>query len=249
VLSTGDPEKNRRFMQEHGVRCPVLLQRQMEVASTYRVSGTPIGYLIDEGGRITSEMAIGAQALLTLSQATAPAAPVNGKKTPQGNRTLADSKLTRDGLRAGTSAPEFSLPLIPSGEVSLAGYRGKRLLLVFSDPHCGPCQVLAPRLEEVHRRRSDLEILMISRGDREENLAKLREHGLSFPVALQKQWEISLKYGMFATPIGYLIDKAGIITRDVAVGSDAILELASHARDLTGSNNSPSNRKETVKAH
>ena len=30
---------------------------------------------------------------------------------------------------------------------------------------------------------------------------------------MQKQWEISLKYGMFATPIGYLIDERGIVVQ------------------------------------
>ena len=28
---------------------------------------------------------------------------------------------------------------------------------------------------------------------------------------LQKQWEVSLQYAMFATPIGYLIDEQGIL--------------------------------------
>jgi hypothetical protein len=42
---------------------------------------------------------------------------------------------------------------------------------------------------------------------------------------LQKQWEVSLKYGMFATPIGYLIDERGILASDVAVGVGPILVL------------------------
>ena len=43
---------------------------------------------------------------------------------------------------------------------------------------------------------------------------------------LQKQWEISLQYGMFATPIGYLVDEQGILASDVAVGVEPILALA-----------------------
>jgi hypothetical protein len=43
---------------------------------------------------------------------------------------------------------------------------------------------------------------------------------------MQKQWEISLKYAMFATPIGYLIDEQGTILKDVAVGVGPILALA-----------------------
>ena len=66
---------------------------------------------------------------------------------------------------------------------------------------------------------------MISRGEPKENRAKVKEHGLTFPVVLQQQWEISRRYAMFATPIAYLIDEAGVIAHDVAVGTDAILEL------------------------
>jgi hypothetical protein len=44
------------------------------------------------------------------------------------------------------------------------------------------------------------------------------------------QWEISRRYAMFATPIAYLIDEAGIIARDVAVGVEPILALMAKAK-------------------
>jgi hypothetical protein len=58
------------------------------------------------------------------------------------------------------------------------------------------------------------------------NRVKVAEHGLTFPIVLQKHWELSREYGMFATPMGYLIDEQGIIAAEVAVGGDAILALA-----------------------
>jgi peroxiredoxin len=70
---------------------------------------------------------------------------------------------------------------------------------------------------------------MVSRGDPAANRAKVAEQGLTFPVVLQKHWEISRAYGMLAAPIGYLVDEQGVIERDVAVGGDAILELAKPA--------------------
>jgi hypothetical protein len=66
---------------------------------------------------------------------------------------------------------------------------------------------------------------MISKGEPKENRAKVKEHGLTFPVVLQQQWEISRRYAMFATPIAYLVDETGLIVRDVAVGTDVILGL------------------------
>jgi hypothetical protein len=67
---------------------------------------------------------------------------------------------------------------------------------------------------------------MIGRGDPEANRLKAQQLGLGFPVALQRTWEISKEYGIFATPVGYLIDERGLIETHVATGVDAILALA-----------------------
>jgi hypothetical protein len=70
---------------------------------------------------------------------------------------------------------------------------------------------------------------MISRRDAAINRGKVRALRLTFPVVLQKHWVISLLYGMFVTPIAYLIDEQGIIAADVASGADAIQALMSGA--------------------
>ena len=67
---------------------------------------------------------------------------------------------------------------------------------------------------------------MISRRDMEATRAKAASLGLNFPIVMQKQWEVSLQYGMFATPIAYLIDEQGVLLGDVAVGVGPILALA-----------------------
>ena len=66
---------------------------------------------------------------------------------------------------------------------------------------------------------------MISKGEPKENRAKAKEHGLTFPIVLQQQWEISRRYAMFATPIAYMVDPAGVISHDVAVGVESIRTL------------------------
>ena len=147
------------------------------------------------------------------------------------NRSLARSKIKRDGLKAGTPAPDFDLPRLDGkGNLSLADLRGRQVLLVFSSPHCGPCNTLAPQLEKFHREHPELEVVMISKGEPSENRAKVKEHRLTFPIVLQQQWEISRRYAMFATPIAYLIDEQGIIVHDVAAGADAIQALFAQAQ-------------------
>ena len=143
-----------------------------------------------------------------------------------GNRSLTRSKIKRDGLKAGTPAPEFRLPRLDGGDdLALSDLHGKRVLLVFSSPNCGPCNGLAPELEKFHRACPEIEVVMISRGEPKENRAKAREHGLTFTIVLQQQWEISRRYAMFATPIAYLIDENGVIAEEVAIGVEPIVAL------------------------
>ena len=195
-----------------------------------------------------------------------------------GNRSVTRSRIKRDGLEVGTPAPDFHLPRLDGrGELSLGELRGQRVLLVFSDPHCGPCNALAPELEKFHRTALTREpevgrvtpwapqsdetfqngahgvtrptltslpaVLMISCGEPKDNRAKVKEHGLTFPIVLQQRWEISRRYALFATPVAYLIDEAGIISHDVAVGVEPILELISRTtnpvRELATAVDSP----------
>lgn len=243
IITTGAVEANRQFFSEHPVTCPVLLQKDGEVATAYQANGTPCGYLVDAEGKIASELAMGGEAVLALASGKAQSAKQkaemesgllgpdagngNGREDRFSKRSLAQSKLKRDGLPAGTAAPEFCLPRLDGGELSLSELRGKLVLLVFSSPHCGPCNTLAPKLQKFHRKHPDLELVMVSKGEPSENRAKVKEFALTFPVVLQQQWEVSRQYAMFATPIAYLIDEAGVIMRDVAVGSDAIADLLS----------------------
>jgi peroxiredoxin len=236
VITTGRAEENRKLIEQHGIRCLVLLQEQMEVATQFRAQGTPMGYRIDAAGRIASELGIGAETLLKLADLSAPLSKPKqrggGSDPPHGKEadpSLARSRLNRSGLKAGAEAPEFQLPRIDGGELSLSELRGERVLLVFSDPDCGPCDAVAPGLEELHRQRRDLHVLMVSRRDAEATRSKAARLGLTFPIVMQRQWEISLKYAMFATPIGYLIDERGILASEVAVGVDPILSLADAA--------------------
>lgn len=233
VITTGGIEANRELVEKHGIQCMVLLQEQMEVASKYRAQGTPMGYRIDAEGRIASELAVGAEPLLALAEHAPRRESLRRSQKHKSHKgkdpdpSLARSRLNRSGLKAGATAPEFTLPRIDGGELSLLDLRGGRVLLVFSDPNCGPCDALAPRLQEMHRERPDLQIVVISRRDAEATRAKANSLGLTYPIVMQKQWEVSLQYGMFATPIGYLIDEKGVLLNDVAVGVEPILALVS----------------------
>lgn len=131
------------------------------------------------------------------------------------------------------------------GTVSLRQYRGRKLLLVFSDPHCGPCDQLAPHLVRLYREQWEqreqrehghdgLDLLLVGRGDLAENRRRAEEHGFEFPVAVQRGWELSRRFGIFETPVGFLIDENGTLAEGVARGIEEILALAPQAQVEAG---------------
>jgi peroxiredoxin len=143
-------------------------------------------------------------------------------------RPLTESRIEREGRRAGSPAPSFTLPDLDGRTVSLDQYRGRRVLLVFSDPRCEPCEALFPELVRFESEQNDsaVAVIMVGRGEAEMNRRKSHDYGVKFPVVLQRHWELSAEYGNFVTPSAFLIGADGVIERNVAIGVNDILALA-----------------------
>lgn len=237
LVTSGEAEEERKLAREHGLECPILLQERGDHRAglpAFAHHGTPVAYLLDADGKVAEPLAVGSQSVPALARRAVNADPANTENTKKrlpGERPLSESRIEREGLKPGTPAPNFELPEVRGGKVSLAAHRGRKVLLVFSDPDCAPCEQLAPHLVRLHEehRNNGLDLLLVGRGDPEENRRKAEEHGFEFPVLLQHRWEISLRYGIFATPVGFLIDENGVITERVAKGVDQILALAPSA--------------------
>jgi hypothetical protein len=76
-----------------------------------------------------------------------------------------------------------------------------------------------------------LGVILVGRGNAEENHRKAAQHGFEFPVLIQdRKWKVSNEYGILATPVAFLIGENGDIARDAAVGRDAILALIRDGR-------------------
>jgi peroxiredoxin len=227
LVAHSDAESNRLLSDRHSLRCSILLQEHSDTIEAFRGLGTPAAYLLDEEGRVDEPLAVGAIEVPALAQRAA-----HGRKRLGSERTLDESRIERSGLSAGSRAPSFALPDLAGTTVSLDDYLGRKVLLVFVDPHCGPCDGLAPQLVHLHEenRADGMVVMLVGRGDLEENRSKAEQSGIDFPYVLQERWKLSKQYGIFATPVGFLIDEQGMIAHEVAVGPDQIIALAREQR-------------------
>ncbi|HEV2121352.1 MAG TPA: TlpA disulfide reductase family protein, partial [Chloroflexota bacterium] len=134
---------------------------------------------------------------------------------------------TTAGLPVGTTAPAFSLSALEGETVTLDRLRagGKPVVLVFTDPGCGPCLALMPEIGRWQQNHGQsLTLALVSRGTREANAAEVREHGIS-RVLLQQDREVAQAYQSIATPSAVLIHPDGTIGAPTALGSEAIRSL------------------------
>jgi len=203
LISSGDSGELRSLADEHDWKFDVLVEDpDWRAFKAYEPVGTPSAYLVDAEGKIAAPLVIGAPAVIQLAESTS--APVQGSNGGSAEKEASavdrarraglrasgteQSRIRRNGLEAGTPAPNLVLPDVDCELHSLADYQGRRVLLVFSDVSCGPCDALAPELVQLARARDDLQVVMVSRGGADANRQKTAQHGYPFPVLLQKSW-------------------------------------------------------------
>lgn len=206
VVSTGDVEANRAM----GLRSPVLLEPAFEVGNSFGATGTPSAILVDDEGRIASQLAVGAPAVLALLGAEAQSAATNGAGPT--------------AATVGDPAPPVELPDTDGRETRLADFRGRDVLLLFWNPGCGFCGQMLDDLRSWDARRpvGVPELLVVSTGTAE----AAHEMGLSSRVLLDPSFSVAAKFGANGTPMAVLVDAEGRIASDVAAGADAVFALA-----------------------
>jgi peroxiredoxin len=128
------------------------------------------------------------------------------------------------GLPVGTQAPGFALPTLSGETTTLQALRalGKPVVVIFSDPGCGPCTALLPEIGRWQREHATkLVVALISRGTVEANRPKASEYGLTH-VLLQQDREVAQAYQASGTPSAVLVRPDGTIGSTLAQGADAI---------------------------
>lgn len=131
------------------------------------------------------------------------------------------------GLPIGAKAISFDLPKVDAGSVTLGNLLagGKPLLLVFTDPKCGPCNSLLPEIASWQQSlAADVNIALVSAGEGDTNRAKAVEHGLR-NVLTDRDRKVAGKYKAFGTPSAVIVRGDGTIGSYIVGGADSIRQL------------------------
>lgn len=153
---------------------------------------------------------------------------MSGQKTLQRSSPRSENRRNvRSGLPIGALAPTFNLPDLSGTTVTLEKLqtKGRNILLVFSDPKCGPCINLMPRIAEWQKRHSDtLSLVVVSRGGLEANQVGALKHGLT-NLLIQRDREVAMAYEAYGTPSAVLVLPDRRIGSRLASGIDGVSEL------------------------
>ena len=133
----------------------------------------------------------------------------------------------RAGLAIGAPAPSFTLDDLDGRPVSLDQLRaaGKPVVLVFSDPDCGPCRALLPDLLSWQSEHAaEMTLAVVSRGTAEAHRDSWNGNGPRH-VLLQHDREVAQVYRAHATPTAVVVGADGTIGSPPAPGAGAIRAL------------------------
>jgi thiol-disulfide isomerase/thioredoxin len=162
---------------------------------------------------------------------------------------LGQPSALKAGLPIGYPAPSFRLDDLHGEPLSLDDLLAdaKPLLLLFTNPNCGPCQALLPevgRWKQEHGAK--LSIALVSEGSAADNRAKMAELGMA-KVLLQQKREVADIYQAWGTPAAVLIRPDSTVGSMLAEGADAIRALVTQCAG--GALTHPSIAAPTAAAH
>jgi len=131
------------------------------------------------------------------------------------------------GLPVGTPAPEFEVAGADGRPMTLAGLlsAGRPLLLVFTDPDCGPCQSLLPDFASWQAEHAGrFTAALISRGSVAANAASVGRYELAH-LGVQRDREVAVAYAYAGTPSAVAVAADGRIASQVTAGPDGVRAL------------------------
>ncbi|GGH85204.1 peroxiredoxin [Pullulanibacillus pueri] len=122
---------------------------------------------------------------------------------------------SKNTVKVGDTAENFTLKNLDGRSVSLNDLRGKGVMLNFWGSWCKPCEEEMPYIEAAYKQKPDnVEIYGINVGDSNLVAQKFMERvGATFPTLLDHNKDITHAYTLSETPTTFFIDKNGTIKK------------------------------------
>jgi len=132
-----------------------------------------------------------------------------------------------EGLPIGAQFPEFELPAVDGGTITLADIKagGKPTLFLFVSPTCTPCKAMVPEFEQWQKDLDEkVRLVFVSNGKTDANVEKF---GGESPkqILLQKDRELAESVKAQWTPTAVLMDAGGRVASHATAGDTAIRAL------------------------
>ena len=231
LVSGGTSEANEAKFGSSGLR-HVLLQKDREISEAYQAYGTPAMVLVGSDGSIGSPVIGGRDAIRALmARVGAAQAPLAANGHRELNVVAADGNGAHHGAhsnghsRIGEAAPAVSLSDLDGKQTSLSALPSlSTRMLLFWNPGCHFCQGMLDDLKawEASRSVGSSMLLLVSTGSVEAN----RALGLRSTILLDAGFETGRAFGASGTPSAVLVDEHGRLASEIAVGSAAVMALA-----------------------
>jgi cytochrome c biogenesis protein CcmG, thiol:disulfide interchange protein DsbE len=132
------------------------------------------------------------------------------------------------------AAPDFTLDRIGRpGELSLASFKGKAVILNFWASWCGPCRDEVPRLEAAWKRlhSKGLVVLGIDYDDLSGDARSfMRRYGMTYPAVHDGRKKTVAAYGVTGVPETYFVNRQGKLVGEHVLGAVSKTQLAEGIR-------------------
>jgi len=128
----------------------------------------------------------------------------------------ADSDDGDGRVEIGVKAPAYRTVSLTGDSVSLAGERGKVVLLNVWATWCHPCREEIPQLRAMHARYAaqGLELIGVSidsEGNDDDVRSFMRDFDMTFPIWRDPDERVSTTFRVLGVPATFLIDRKGVL--------------------------------------
>jgi cytochrome c biogenesis protein CcmG, thiol:disulfide interchange protein DsbE len=119
-------------------------------------------------------------------------------------------------VQVGDAAPAYAARTLAGEPATLAGYRGRPVLLNVWATWCHPCREEIPALEVLHREYAPAGLAVvgvsIDQGGQDAQIRDfLAEYGASYPVWLDPAGDVQSTFSTIGVPTTYLIGPTGTV--------------------------------------